>query len=129
MKAAEIPDAIVFQAIDAKAPRWACISDVAALVPHMPWKVVLAKCAQMIRKGRIDGCPCGCRGDLQRVEVKKAASRFTPKPTTTLSAAGPEATTVISCFPDRIDPDTPMLLITEEITVAELTRRYPGIHV
>jgi len=66
VKAADIPDSIVLQAVDAKAPHWASISDVAALVPDFPWKVVHAKCAQMIRKGRISGCPCGCRGDLER---------------------------------------------------------------
>lgn len=72
MKAADIPDSVVFQAIDSARDErrsWACISDVAALVPDMPWKVVLAKCRQMIYKGRIDGCPCGCRGDLQRIET------------------------------------------------------------
>lgn len=69
MKAADIPDAVVFQAIDtvrAQRGTWAAIEDVAALVPDMPWKIVLAKCRQMIYKKRIDGCPCGCRGDLQR---------------------------------------------------------------
>ncbi len=75
MKAADIPDAIVFQAIDAKAPNWATISDVAALVPDFPRKVVQAKCAQMIRKGRISGCPCGCRGDLERRGGIKDKSR------------------------------------------------------
>ena len=70
VKASDIPDSVVFQAIDAKAPWWACIDDVHALVPEFPYKVVLAKCAQMIRKKRIAGCPCGCRGDLERIAPK-----------------------------------------------------------
>lgn len=74
-KASDIPDSIVFQAIDAKAPNWAFISDVAALVPDFPRKVVQAKCNQMIRKGRISGCPCGCRGDLERRGGIKDKSR------------------------------------------------------
>lgn len=33
---------------------------------HIPWKVVNAKCASMIRRGLLDGCTCGCRGDFCR---------------------------------------------------------------
>lgn len=32
--------------------------------PDMPWKVVLAKARSLIRRGLIDGCSCGCRGDF-----------------------------------------------------------------
>lgn len=28
-------------------------------------KLLLAKCASMIRRGLIDGCACGCRGDFE----------------------------------------------------------------
>lgn len=30
----------------------------------VPWKVVLAKARTLIKQGRMDGCPCGCRGDF-----------------------------------------------------------------
>lgn len=33
--------------------------------PGMPWKVVLAKARSLIRRGLIDGCDCGCRGDFK----------------------------------------------------------------
>lgn len=33
--------------------------------PDMPWKVVLAKARSLIRRGLIDGCSCGCRGDFE----------------------------------------------------------------
>jgi hypothetical protein len=36
--------------------------------PDMPWKVVLAKAKSLIRRGLVDGCACGCRGDFTRVE-------------------------------------------------------------
>ncbi len=29
-----------------------------------PEKVMLAKCASLIRRGLMDGCACGCRGDF-----------------------------------------------------------------
>ena len=29
----------------------------------IPDKLIVAKMAQMIAKGLVDGCPCGCRGD------------------------------------------------------------------
>lgn len=32
--------------------------------PNMPPKVVLAKARRLIRRGVIDGCECGCRGDF-----------------------------------------------------------------
>lgn len=34
---------------------------------HIPEKVVLAKAAQLIKRGVIDGCTCGCRGDFEVV--------------------------------------------------------------
>ena len=34
--------------------------------PEMPCKVVLAKAKSLIRRGLIDGCACGCRGDWER---------------------------------------------------------------
>ncbi len=33
--------------------------------PGTPRKVVLAKMRSMIRRGLIDGCACGCRGDFR----------------------------------------------------------------
>ena len=30
-----------------------------------PKKLILAKMAQLIKRGLIDGCPCGCRGDFE----------------------------------------------------------------
>lgn len=32
--------------------------------PETPEKLALAKMRQMIRRGVVDGCPCGCRGDF-----------------------------------------------------------------
>ena len=30
----------------------------------MPWKVTLAKARKLIKRGLLDGCACGCRGDF-----------------------------------------------------------------
>lgn len=38
--------------------------DIEELLPDAPPKVVLAKLRKLIRKGYIDGCSCGCRGDF-----------------------------------------------------------------
>ena len=35
-----------------------------AFPPGLPWKLQLAKMASMIRRGLVDGCACGCRGDF-----------------------------------------------------------------
>lgn len=37
-----------------------------------PSKLVLAKMRQMIRRGVVDGCPCGCRGDFVITEKGRA---------------------------------------------------------
>ena len=34
-------------------------------VPGVPAKVTLAKARRLIKRGLIDGCACGCRGDYQ----------------------------------------------------------------
>jgi hypothetical protein len=47
---------------------WALIWDVAAALPSFPEKVVAAKFSALYRRGIIDGCPCGCRGDLQVID-------------------------------------------------------------
>ena len=36
-----------------------------AFPAETPSKLVLAKMAKLIRRGVIDGCPCGCRGDFR----------------------------------------------------------------
>jgi hypothetical protein len=40
-------------------------SVVNAVPPNTPHKVVVAKLAKLIRRGLIDGCACGCRGDFE----------------------------------------------------------------
>lgn len=32
---------------------------------HMPEKVVLAKAKALVRRGLVDACTCGCRGDIE----------------------------------------------------------------
>lgn len=44
--------------------RWAMIWDVQAALPTFPPKVVRAKLAALVRRGVLDGCTCGCRGDF-----------------------------------------------------------------
>lgn len=34
-------------------------------VPGVPPKIILAKAKRLIKRGKIDGCPCGCRGDFR----------------------------------------------------------------
>lgn len=36
-----------------------------AIPPNTPEKVILAKLRAMIKKGVIQGCACGCRGDFR----------------------------------------------------------------
>lgn len=46
---------------------------VAPLFPEdIPQKLMLAKMASLIRRGLIDGCPCGCRGDYAVTDKGRA---------------------------------------------------------
>jgi hypothetical protein len=45
----------------------AMLPDIADALPDFPQKVILAKLRKMVRRGIVDGCTCGCRGDFQRV--------------------------------------------------------------
>jgi len=39
-----------------------------AMPPDTPRKLVLGKMRMLIRRGLVDGCPCGCRGDFEITE-------------------------------------------------------------
>ena len=40
---------------------------------RLPQKLVLAKARKLIRRGLLNGCACGCRGDLERKRIVPAA--------------------------------------------------------
>lgn len=84
MQAKDIPDDVFLEAVnttsmlrhgrvDAGASRWDLVY---VLGGHPEWigteievesppeKVVLAKARKLIRRGRLSGCPCGCRGSF-----------------------------------------------------------------
>lgn len=39
-----------------------------AMPEGTPWKLGLAKMRMLMRRGLVDGCPCGCRGDFTVTE-------------------------------------------------------------
>lgn len=65
MKAADVPENPIFVAIENRRLRnlGANFTEVMAMVPDFPEKVVRAKLKSLIRRKVIDGCDCGCRGD------------------------------------------------------------------
>ncbi len=47
-------------------PHWAMIWDIRSEFPDdVPTKVIRAKLEKLIRRGLMDGCTCGCRGDYE----------------------------------------------------------------
>ena len=69
MKASDISDEAVFAVVDrvlVECGRWTVMRDLWEAFPEFPGKVVQAKMRQMVAKGRISGCGCGCRGDFER---------------------------------------------------------------
>jgi hypothetical protein len=55
-------------------PSWATLWDIQAELPTFPPKVVLAKLRSMVRRGLIDGCACGCRGDFEIAPIARAGA-------------------------------------------------------
>ena len=45
--------------------RWCLTFDLEERLPDVPPKVILAKCRSLIKRGKMHGCPCGCRGDFR----------------------------------------------------------------
>lgn len=71
MKCKDIPDAPILEFLASiKRGEWAnwCFgdeNDVGRAMPaDTPSKLKLAKMRMLIRRGAVDGCPCGCRGDF-----------------------------------------------------------------
>lgn len=71
MQAKDIPEQPVLDFIKSLNGRWATWfpgfdnSVQNAMPAGTPEKVVLAKMRSLIKRGKIYGCPCGCRGDYR----------------------------------------------------------------
>jgi len=69
MKASDIPDRRIYELVASAVykgrPIDLSVMKAEEAMPEVPPKVVMAKVRQMIAKGRLRGCPCGCRGDLR----------------------------------------------------------------
>lgn len=73
----DIPEQPILDYLDRRNGEWAFLwgdggeDDISTAFPKdTPRKLMLAKLGQMIKKGLIDGCTCGCRGDFEIVRKK-----------------------------------------------------------
>ena len=70
MQCKDIPDKPILEFLAKNPTAWhnwyfGNDKDVHLAMPNkVPDKVVLAKMRKLIRRGLVDGCPCGCRGDF-----------------------------------------------------------------
>lgn len=51
-----------------------------AMPPNIPWKLANAKMQMLMRRGLVDGCPCGCRGDCELTIAGRELLDGGPKP-------------------------------------------------
>lgn len=73
MQAKDIPDEPILRLLETRNGEWTLWWDITKAMPEgVPEKVVLAKMASLIRRGLVDGCACGCRGDFVLTEKGKA---------------------------------------------------------
>lgn len=70
MKASDVPDVLFLQTVLKVAQPWGLTmrTDVERALPEYPWKVLLAKASRLIKRGLMDGCDCGCRGDYRLLD-------------------------------------------------------------
>lgn len=76
----DIQDEPVLQFIDSFDGEWCFLSDNAtsdrsvlhAMPDGVPIKLALAKMKMLIRRGLVEGCDCGCRGDFTLTKKGKA---------------------------------------------------------
>lgn len=111
LQAKDIPDESFLEAIEAtieaRTTEWGLDAKYASrwdihdlLGHHIPEKVVLAKAAQLIKRGIIDGCTCTCRGDFEIVKPKPEPAPLVPVLWTQLS---PTTRVTISVHPDSLE--------------------------
>src|SRR5260221_371501 len=75
----DIPDQPVLDFIAAQGGKWctwngdgSVMPNVAVAMPEgVPAKVVLAKMRRLIKRGLVEGCICGCRGDFHLPTVRR----------------------------------------------------------
>lgn len=95
----DIPDLPILQflaGLNGKWANWYATVDgvpfersvVTAMPPNLPRKLHHAKMVQMVHRGVVDGCTCGCRGDWVITEKGLAEIERTTKYETTAIVSG-----------------------------------------
>lgn len=81
MQCKDIPDGPILRFLGSIAPKWGNWFDgdagtsesVANAMPQgVPAKLRLAKMRGLIKRGLVDGCACGCRGDFVLTDAGRA---------------------------------------------------------
>ena len=75
MKASDISDERIMQAVKETqgicgVPHWSSLYQINENLKEFPEKVILAKLKSMVKKKKLKGCTCGCRGDFEILEDK-----------------------------------------------------------
>lgn len=77
IQAKDIPDQAMIRSIENRFHALgACTWDIEKDFPDVPKKVVAAKLKILLRRGLIDGCPCGCRGDWNLTEAGEGCAEL-----------------------------------------------------
>lgn len=81
MQCKDIPDVPVLQFLTKLGDRWANWfgpefdnSVTHAMPAGTPEKLALGKMRMLMKRGLVDGCGCGCRGDFELTDAGRAAS-------------------------------------------------------
>ena len=53
-------------------PHWVFTWNLERLIPMLPPEVILAKARALLKRGLLDGCGCGCRGNFELTDQGRA---------------------------------------------------------
>jgi hypothetical protein len=79
MKTSDIADETILglvMYVSEKEDRWCMSWEIEERLPSIPPKVIRAKCRNLIKRGKLHGCTCGCRGDFYLCGSKWDYSHF-----------------------------------------------------
>lgn len=75
IQAKDIPVPELLAAVEGESSGWTMGASwwTLAVTLGYPEKVVLARLRALVRRGLVDGCPCGCRGDFRLTDLGREA--------------------------------------------------------
>lgn len=64
MQTKDIDKSVVLNYLKVKGEKWTLMSEIESLYVGVPKKLIGSTMKSLVKRGLVDGCCCGCRGDF-----------------------------------------------------------------